>query len=84
MKVKRFKKDGRLEAIAQHEDNSYFWKSDLTEAIVLKDEKLRIEVTLALDLWNRKYHEKFEHLWEVMRKLDVFKSFFLDNTRQIG
>ena len=81
MKVKRYK-DGRLEAVAQHENNSYFWKSDLTESIVLEDEKLRIETTLALDLWNRKYHDKFEHLWQIMKNLDVFKSFFQDRHRQ--
>jgi len=81
MKVKRYKKDGNLQAVAKHEDSSNFWTSDLTESIVLEDEKLRIETTLALDLWNRKYHKRFEQLWEVLKNLDVFKSFFSDKHR---
>ena len=80
IEVSRFK-DGRLKVIVHHEDTTYFWKSDLTEAIRFNDEKDRIETTLALDLWNRKYHTRFEQLWEVMRNLDVFKSFFLDKHR---
>jgi len=75
MKVDRFTKDDRLKATAQHEDNSYFWKSDLTECLVFENEKLRIEVLLMIDWWNRTHHEEFDRLWKYLRFhfLDKFK-----------
>lgn len=73
MEISRFSKDGKLKARARHEDNSYFWKSDLTECLRFDDEKLRIEVLIMVDLWNRKYHEQFEELWQVLRNLYYFK-----------
>ena len=76
MKIDRFKKDGRLKATAQHEDNSYFWKSDLSECLVFKNEKLITEVLLMVDWWDREHHEEFERLWNYMR------FHFLDKYRQ--
>ena len=81
IEISRFK-DGRLKVIVHYEEDSNFWKSDLTECPAFPKLKDKIETTLALDLWNRKYHDRFEHLWEVMRNLDIFKSFFLDSDRQ--
>ena len=66
IEIGRFK-DDRLKATAQHEDNRYFWKSDLSECLRMKDEKLRIEVLLMVDWWNREYHEEFERLWKYLR-----------------
>ena len=51
MKVKSYP-TGYLKAITQHEENSYFWKSDLTECPTFKDMKLELEVTLMVDWWN--------------------------------
>lgn len=65
--MKVVKRNGKLLAVAQHEDNKYFWESDLTEAIVFDDEKFKLEVTLMCDFWNEKYHEEFERLWEYLR-----------------
>ena len=81
IEISRFK-DGRLKVIVHYEEDSNFWKSDLTECLAFSKEKDKIETTLAIDLWNKKYHKKFEQLWEVMKNLDVFKSFFQDRYRQ--
>ena len=66
--ISRFWKDGRLKATVQHEENSYFWESDLTECLKFEDEKLRIEVLVMIDWWNRNYHDEFEQLWNLLRK----------------
>ena len=81
IEISRFK-DGRLKVIVNYEKELNFWKSDLTECPAFSKEKDKIETTLSIDLWNRKYHKKFEQLWEVLRNLDVFKSFFQDRHRQ--
>ncbi len=80
IEISRFK-DGRLKVIAHYEKESNFWKSDLTECLAFSKEKDKIETTLAIDLWNRKYHDKFEHIWQIMKNMDVFKSFFQDRHR---
>jgi len=74
MEISRFSKDGKLKARVRHEGSSYFWKSDLTECLRFDDEKLRIEVLVMVDWWNRKYHERFEELWQVLRNLYYFKN----------
>jgi len=80
IEISRFK-DGRLKVIVHYDEDSNFWKSDLTECLAFSKEKDKIEATLAIDLWNRKYHDKFEHLWQIMKNMDVFKSFFQDRHR---
>jgi len=80
IEISRFK-NGRLKVIVHYDEDSNFWKSDLTECLAFSKEKDKIEATLAIDLWNRKYHDKFEHLWQIMKNMDVFKSFFQDRHR---
>jgi len=75
IEVGRFK-DGRLKLIVHHEENSYFWKSSLSECPRMEDEKLRIESLLMFDWWNGQYHEEFENLWKYLR------SFFLDKYKR--
>ena len=65
IEVGRFK-DGRLKVTYRHEDNSYFWKSDLTECPRFEDEKLKLEVLFMVDWWNKKHHKEFELLWNSM------------------
>ena len=60
-------RNGRLLAIAQYENNSNFWEADLTEAIDYDDEKLKVEVTLAIDHWMSEHHEEFKRLWGNLR-----------------
>lgn len=69
MEIGRFTKDGKLKARARHEDNTYFWKVDLTECLKFDDEKLKIEVLIMVDWWNRNYHCKFEQMWNSLRKI---------------
>lgn len=81
IEISRFK-DGRLKLIVHYEEgDSNFWKSDFTECPTFPQLKDKIEFTLAIDLWNRKYHRKFENLWENMRYMDVFKSLFSDREK---
>ena len=77
MEVGRYR-DGRLKAKAQHEGNSYFWPSDLTECLRFEDEKLRIEVLTMVDWWNKKYHKEFEQLWILLRNIHYFKKRIMD------
>lgn len=67
--------DGRLKVIVHHEENSYFWKSNLTECLTFPDEKHKLEVLLMVDWWNRKHHKDFEVYWNYLRgKLsDIYK-----------
>jgi len=67
MKVKR-SPAGNLLAIIQHEENSYFWKSDLTECPTYADEKLKLEVLLMVDWWNNYFHEDFEVWWNLLMR----------------
>jgi hypothetical protein len=73
MEISRFWKDGKLKAKAQHEDNSYFWKSDLSECLKFEDEKLRVEVLVMVDWWNKKYHDEFEQLWNLLKNIYYFR-----------
>ena len=73
MEISRFK-DGKLKVRFRHEDNSYFWKTDSTECLKFDIEKLRTEVLIMVDWWNRKYHERFEELWQVIRNLYYFRN----------
>jgi len=66
MKIKR-SSDGRLLAIVDHEENSYFWASSLTECPTFSDEEFRLEVLLMVDWWNRKHHNEFEVYWNYLR-----------------
>lgn len=59
--------DGSLKVIVHHEDNSYFWKSSLTECPKFENEKLKLEVLMMADLWNKKYHKLFDLLWNSMK-----------------
>jgi len=68
--VSRFKKDGRLKVTKEHEEeDSNFWKADFSECLRYDDKKLEIEVLLMCDWWNREYHEKFEHLWNLLKNI---------------
>lgn len=69
----RFVRDGRLKATVIHEANSYFWKSDLTEVPKFDDEKLRIEVLVMVDWWNRRYHQRFDQAWSFIRNIYYFE-----------
>jgi hypothetical protein len=62
IEVSRFK-DGELKVTYRHENNSYFWKSDLTECPKFENEKLKLEVLMMVDWWNKKHHTEFELLW---------------------
>jgi hypothetical protein len=62
IEVSRFK-DGRLKVIIRHEEDSYFWKSSLTECPKFENEKLKLEVLMMVDWWNRKGHKEFELSW---------------------
>jgi len=68
MKIGRYR-DGRLKAYSQHEETTYFWKSNLTECLVFENEKLRLEVLLMTDWWNREYHEEFEQEWKLVKNI---------------
>jgi len=59
--------NGNLKVIVHHEEDSFFWKSNLTECLKFEIEKLRLEVLLAIDLWNRNYHRVFEELWKQLK-----------------
>jgi len=65
IEVSRFR-GGKLKVTYRHEDNSYFWKSDLTECPTFENEKLKVEVLMMVDSWNKKHHEEFELLWNSM------------------
>ena len=58
--------DGSLKVIVHHEEDSYFWKSSLTECPKFDNEKLKLEVLAMVDLWNKEYHKEFEVLWGSM------------------
>jgi len=58
--------DGSLKVIVHHEEDSYFWKSSLTECPKFENEKLKLEVLTMVDMWNKEYHEEFELLWDSM------------------
>lgn len=60
--------NGKLKVIVHHEEDSFFWKSNLTKCLKFEIEKLRLEVLLAIDLWNRKHHRLFERLWNSMKE----------------
>lgn len=62
IEVSRFK-HGELKVTYRHENNSYFWKSDLTECPKFENEKLKLEVLMMVDWWNKKHHTEFEVLW---------------------
>ena len=72
MKLKR-SPDGKLLAITQHEENSYFWKSDLTECLTYPDEKFRLEVLLMVDWWNKLFHTEFEIWWKLLKNIHYRK-----------
>lgn len=63
IEVGRFK-DGRLKVVIRHEESSYFWTSSLTECPSFENEKLRLEVLMMVDSWNKKHHREFELLWD--------------------
>ena len=77
IEVKRSKKNGRFIVVVHHESTTYFWEFNNTEAVVFHNEKDKMEITLAIDLWNRNYHEEFELLWNKIMNLDTLKSYFL-------
>jgi len=62
IEVSRFK-DGRLKIIVHHKENSYFWASSLTECPKFENEKLKLEVLMMADWWNKEHHREFELLW---------------------
>ena len=57
IKIKRSIK-GELLAITQHEQNSYFWKANLTECPRFEDIKMELEVTLMTSWWNKAFLER--------------------------
>jgi len=59
--------NGHLKVLIQHEENSYFWKSNLTECPPFSDEKDRIEVLTMVDHWNKEHHDEFEVWWNSRR-----------------
>jgi hypothetical protein len=63
IEVSRFK-DGKLKVIVRHEENSYFWKSDLTECPRFQNIKRILEVLMMVDWWNKERHNEFELLWD--------------------
>jgi len=71
VEISRFK-DGKLMAVVQHEKNSYFRPQEATECLVFDDQKLRTEVLLMVDWWNRKYHNEFEEFWNYLRNIFYF------------
>ncbi len=79
--IGRFK-DGRLKAIVHYEEDTNFWKSELTECLAFPKEKDKIETTLAISHWNENHHDRFEQAWQFLMNLDVFKSFFLGKPEQ--
>ena len=76
IEVNRFK-DGRLKVIVRHENNSYFWNSDLTECLKFENLKDEIEVLVMTDWWNKKHHEQFEKLWNLLKNIYYFKKNFM-------
>ena len=41
----------------------------MTECLVFENEKLRLEVLLMTDWWNREYHEEFEQEWKLVKNI---------------
>jgi len=57
IEVSRFK-DGKLKVIVRHEENSYFWRSNLTECPKFENVKHILEVLMMVDWWNKEYYRK--------------------------
>jgi hypothetical protein len=67
IEVSRFR-DGRLKVIVHHQEDSYFWTSSLTECPKFQNEKLKLEVLIMVDWWNREHHKEFQLLWNSIYK----------------
>lgn len=73
IEISRFK-DGKLKVVVHHENNSYFWKSDLTECVKFENLKDELETLVMTDCWNKKYHKQFEELWNFVKNIYYLKS----------
>jgi len=62
IEVSRFK-DNRIKVIVHHQEDSYFWVSCLTECPKFENEKLKLEVLMMVDWWNKEHHKEFGLLW---------------------
>ena len=74
IEVGRFNKDGRLKVIKRHKEDSFFWKSDLTECLRFSDKKDEVEVLVMVDYWNENHHKDFERLWNLLMNVNSKKT----------
>ncbi len=80
--VKRSTKNGKPLLIVHYEENTNFWKQDMTECPSFPELKDRLEFTLMVSHWWENHHHEFEEKWQWIKRLDVFKSYFPDKYKQ--